>query len=286
VGEDASARFRACFRKKEICNSLFQARRMLGEVVKRAVGRIAVDSLSHMRDGPHLLVVDDDFEIRDLLARLLGARGFRVSTAREEREMRRVLSTSRVDLIILDLMLPGKHGLTICREIRVSDSIPIIVLTAMGDSTDKVIGLEMGADDYVPKPFDVRELESRVRAVLRRTTTREHSSPREPALGVTFAGWKLDLRQRQLVSPEDTIVDLTSSEFDLLKEFAQRPQRVLGRDELIDLLRGREATPFDRSIDVQVSRLRRKIEADPRSPRLIKTVRGGGYFFTPQVERL
>jgi two-component system OmpR family response regulator len=237
-----------------------------------------------MNSVPHLLVVDDDREIRDLLTRLLSVRGFKVSTAREEKEMRRVLRSSKIDLVVLDLMLPGKDGLAICQEIRQSDSIPIIVLTAMGEATDRVVGLEMGADDYLPKPFDVRELESRIKAVMRRTSV--PGASRQPEWTLTFAGWKLDVRQRHLISPDAIVVDLTTGEYDLLKEFAQRPQRVLSRDELIDLLRGREATPFDRSVDVQVSRLRRKIESDPKNPQLIKTVRGGGYFFTPQVERL
>jgi two-component system OmpR family response regulator len=238
-----------------------------------------------MQKAPRLLVVDDDGEIRSLLSTLLSSRGYKVRTARDEREMRHILSSSRIDLLILDIMLPGKDGLTICRELRASQSIPIIMLTARGDPTDRVVGLEIGADDYLPKPFDVRELEARIRAVLRRSPAQIGSGDSDTASTLVFAGWRLDVRQRQLHSPEGAEVDLTTGEFDLLQVFAERPQRVLSRDQLLDLARGRDATPFDRSIDIQVSRLRRKIESDPQAPELIKTVRGGGYLFTPSVER-
>jgi two-component system OmpR family response regulator len=206
-------------------------------------------------------------------------------TAREEQDMRHVLASSNVDLIILDLMLPGKDGLALCRELRATKSIPIIMLTARGDPTDRIVGLEIGADDYLPKPFDVRELEARIKAVLRRSSIQADDSGGTPGPKFAFAGWTLDARQRQLTSPRGALVDLTSGEFDLLVVFAERPQRILSRDQLIDLARGRDATSFDRSIDVQVSRLRRKIEADAKTPELIKTVRGSGYLFTPTVER-
>jgi two-component system, OmpR family, response regulator len=237
------------------------------------------------RKAPRLLIVDDDREIRDLLSALLTRRGYTVLTAREEREMRQALGSSQVDLIILDLMLPGKDGLTICRELRAATAIPIIMLTARGEPTDRIVGLEIGADDYLPKPFEVRELEARIRAVLRRSGA-ESSRP-DGTLGArfTFAGWTLDARQRQLSSPEGVVVELTSGEFDLLLVFAERPQRVLSRHQLMDLARGREATAFDRSIDVQVSRLRRKIEGVGAISELIKTVRSSGYIFTPAVQR-
>jgi two-component system OmpR family response regulator len=238
-----------------------------------------------MQRPPHLLVVDDDREIRSLLSNLLSSRGYKVSTAREEGEMRRILHSSRIDLVILDIMLPGKDGLSICRELRVSQSIPIIMLTARGDSTDRVVGLEIGADDYLAKPFDVRELEARIKAVLRRAPADSTANHGQSVSVLVFAGWKLDVRQRQLQSPEGADVDLTTGEFDLLQVFAERPQRILNRSQLLDLARGRDAAPFDRSVDVQVSRLRRKIESDPQEPELIKTVRGGGYLFTPSVER-
>jgi two-component system OmpR family response regulator len=234
---------------------------------------------------PRLLVVDDDREIRDLVSSLLSRRGYKVVTVGDEHEMRHVLSSSRVDLVILDLMLPGKDGLAICRELRATQSIPIIMLTARGDPIDRVVGLEIGADDYLPKPFDVRELEARIRAVLRRSV----ADPLNPNVDLGaifgFVGWTLDARQRQLFSPEGTLVDLTSGEFDLLLVFVEKPQRVLTRDQLIDLARGRDATPFDRSIDIQVSRLRRKIEFDAKMPELIKTVRSSCYLFTPAVQR-
>ncbi len=198
--------------------------------------------------------------------------------------MQRALLSSRIDLVILDIMLPGKDGLTLCRELRASKSIPVIMLTARGEATDRVIGLEVGADDYLAKPFDVRELEARIRAVLRRTP-HEAGGSGDGKPTFAFSGWRLDARQRHLFSPEGAMVDLTSGEFDLLLVFVERPQRVLSRNQLLDLARGRDAAPFDRSIDVQVSRLRRKIEADPRAPELIKTVRSGGYVFTPIVER-
>jgi two-component system OmpR family response regulator len=238
-----------------------------------------------MQKAPRLLVVDDDGEIRSLLSNLLSSRGYKVRTARDEREMRRILNSSRIDLVILDIMLPGKDGLTICRELRASQSIPIIMLTARGDPTDRVVGLEIGADDYLAKPFDVRELEARIKAVLRRSPANGGIRHSQSVSILVFAGWKLDVRQRQLHSPEGAEVELTTGEFDLLQVLAERPQRVLSRDQLLDLARGRDAAPFDRSIDVQVSRLRRKIEADPQEPELIKTVRGGGYLFTPSVER-
>lgn len=237
-----------------------------------------------MHRMPHLLVVDDDREIRSLLSRILTRRGYRVTTAREDQEMQRVLTSSRVDLVILDIMLPGKDGLALCRELRASKSIPVIMLTARDEPTDRVIGLEVGADDYLAKPFDVRELEARIRAVLRRVPTHADYNGDGSCI-FAFAGWQLDARRRQLLSPEGAVVDLTSGEFDLLLTFAERPQRVLSRDQLLDIARGRDATSFDRSIDVQVSRLRRKIEADPKVPELIKTVRSGGYVFTPIVER-
>jgi two-component system OmpR family response regulator len=232
----------------------------------------------------HLLVVDDDREIRDLLARFLKKHGYRVTTARDGREMRRSLADWGVDLIILDLMLPGEDGLTLCRELRVGSDIPIIMLTAMGEETDRIVGLEMGADDYLPKPFNPRELLARVKAVLRRAydISARQRSERDSVL--RFAGWKLDLPRRQLESPEGVMVQLSGGEFDLLVAFVEHPQRILSRDQLLDLTRGRDAIPFDRSIDIQVSRLRRKIEVDPKEPEIIKTVRGTGYTFTPDVQ--
>ena len=238
-----------------------------------------------MGETSHILIVDDDREIRDLLGRFLTKHGYRVTTARDGKEMRRVLADWRIDLIVLDLMLPGEDGLSLCRQLRANSLIPIIMLTAMGEETDRIVGLEMGADDYLPKPFTPRPLLARATAVLRRARSEPASDRTSGDTIMIFAGWKIDLARRRLISPEDIFVDLTPGEFDLLVAFADHPQRVLSRDQLLDLARGRAAAPFDRSVDVQVSRLRRKIETDPMEPELIKTVRGGGYLFTASVER-
>lgn len=236
-----------------------------------------------MNDKPHVLVVDDHKDIRETLAKFLGEHGFRVSTAPDGKAMRRVLDNSRIDLIVLDLMLPGEDGLTLCRELRAKSNIPVVMLTAMGEETDRVVGLEMGADDYVPKPFSPRELLARVRAVLRRAQSlpEQARTPDEPI--AHFEGWKFNAARRELETEDGTVVPLSTGEFNLLQVFVQHPGRVLSRDLLLDLTQGREAAPFDRSIDTQVSRLRRKIEVDPRDPQIIKTVWGGGYVFTPQL---
>ncbi|ALJ34215.1 response regulator [Azospirillum brasilense] len=234
---------------------------------------------------PHLLVVDDDREIRTLLSQFLTRHGFRVTGAKDGVEMMRTLDSARVDLIVLDLMMPGEDGLSLCRRLRAAPETaqtPVIMLTAMGEETDRIVGLEMGADDYLAKPFSPRELLARVKAVLRRASGPPVAGG---AVGKTlgFEGWTLDLAKRELRSPDGVLVQLSAGEYDLLVAFVEHPQRVLTRDQLLDLARGRSAVPFDRSIDVQVSRLRRKIEPDPADPTMIKTVRGGGYLFTPAV---
>lgn len=228
-----------------------------------------------MNDGPHILVVDDDREIRDLLARFLRRHGFRVTSAADGREMFEALATGRIQLIVLDLMLPGEDGLSLCRRVRGASDVPIVMLTALGEDTDRIVGLEMGADDYLAKPFNPRELLARVRAVLRRAQSR--SEPVQTGRQIAFSGWMLDAGTRDVTAPDGTPVALTAGEFDLLLALAERPGRVLSRDQLLDLTRGREAGPFDRSIDVQVSRLRRKLGEHHMEPELIKTVRGGGY---------
>lgn len=231
--------------------------------------------------SPHILIVDDDREIRDLTARFLRKHGFRASTAANGREMDSQLAGGRFDLIVLDLMMPGEDGLSICRRLRSRGPIPIVMLTALGEETDRIVGLEMGADDYLPKPFNPRELLARVKAVLRRS---DAAAPETPAgRKLAFSGFTLDLAARELRDREGSPVALTAGEFNLLAAFAERPRRVLNRDQLLDLTHGREASPFDRSIDVQLSRLRRKIEADPGAPALIKTVRGGGYVLAAEV---
>ncbi len=241
-----------------------------------------------MERTPHILIVDDDREIRELLARFLDKHGLRVSTATDGRDMKQALADWNIDLVVLDLMLPGEDGLTLCRNLRANSSVPIIMLTAMGEETDRIIGLEMGADDYLAKPFNPRELLARIKAVLRRfEAPAGRPAAGAAATGATFdfAGWALNLGKRELKSANGVLVPLSGGEFNLLQAFVERPGRVLSRDQLLDMTRGREAQPFDRSIDVQISRLRRKIEDDPATPSLIKTIRSGGYMFTANVVR-
>ena len=239
-----------------------------------------------MTIAPHILIVDDHREIRDLVSRALAKEGFRVSTAGDGRVMRKVLADSRIDLIVLDLMLPGEDGLALCRALRAESNIPIIMLTAKGDEVDRVIGLEMGADDYLPKPFGSRELISRIKAVLRRchmpaTNEEDRQKPKR----YLFDRWSFDAETRELFRDDGVVVPLSTGEYDLLLALVERPQRTLTRDQLLDLARKRAANAFDRSVDTQVSRLRKKIERDPSDPKIVKTVWGGGYVFTPTVRQ-
>lgn len=229
-----------------------------------------------------ILIVDDDAEIRQLLSSYLERNGMRAQAVADGRAMRAALAGGRFDLVILDLMLPGEDGLTLCRNLRARSNLPVIMLTARGDQTDRIVGLEMGADDYVPKPFDPRELLARIKAVLRRTQS--PSAPAVEASRMQFAGWTLDLARRQLTSPNGVVVALSGGEYRLLKVFLEHPNRVLSRDQLLDLTSGREATPFDRSVDVQVGRLRRRLGDTGQEPALIKTVRGEGYVLAATVE--
>lgn len=239
-----------------------------------------------MANAPHILIVDDHREIRDLVSRALTKEGFRVSVAADGRAMRKTLAQSRIDLILLDLMLPGEDGLSLCRSVRAESRIPVIMLTAKGDEVDRVIGLEMGADDYLPKPFGSRELVARIRAVLRRSQdTLSAAQPSDRPKQYHFDRWRLDIGARELQREDGVILPLSTGEYDLLIALVERPQRVLSRDQLLDLARGRAANALDRSIDTQVSRLRRKLEKDPSDPKLIKTVWGGGYMFTPAVSQ-
>ncbi|MCZ8181485.1 MAG: response regulator [Beijerinckiaceae bacterium] len=231
----------------------------------------------------HILMVEDDPEIARGTTRFLTQSGFRVSHAPDSRAMDRTLRDAKIDLVLLDLMLPGEDGLSICRRLRASHTMPIIMLTAMGEEMDRVVGLELGADDYIAKPFSSRELVARIRAVLRRGANIRGNAPDEHGSKRVFAGWALDVAARQLHNPEGARVTLTGAEFDLLVVFADRPRRVLTRDQLLDLTQGRAAGPFDRSIDTLVSRIRQKIEVDPKDPVFIQTVRLGGYMFTPEV---
>ncbi len=236
-----------------------------------------------MSASPHVLIVDDDREIRDLTGRYLKKHGLRVDAAPDAKAMDRLLQGGRFDLVVLDIMLPGEDGLSICRRLRASTGLPIIMLTAVAEDTDRIIGLEIGADDYLTKPFNPRELLARIRAVLRRADGIGGPAGEGANPTLAFAGWRIDPSRRELFSPDGVLVALTAGEFDLLVAFAEHPQRVLSRDQLLDLTKGRDAQPFDRSIDVQLSRLRRKIEADPKNPEMIKTVRSGGYIFTNPV---
>ncbi|MFB2831841.1 response regulator [Aeromonas jandaei] len=234
----------------------------------------------------HILVVDDHSEIRDLLKRFLEQHGLRVSCARDGKEMKRLLEEREFDLLVLDLMMPGEDGLTLCRELRAKSSLPIIMLTAMGEETDRIIGLEMGADDYLAKPFNPRELLARIKAVMRRTQAETQPAAETLTRDLRFDRWLLDVNRRELVDEDGVGLSLSTAEFDLLKVFLERPQRVLSRDQLLDLARGREAVAFDRAIDTLVSRLRRKLERDPKNPELIKTIWGGGYMFSADVTQV
>jgi two-component system OmpR family response regulator len=237
-----------------------------------------------MERPDHVLVVDDDAEIRKLLGEYLQRNGFRVSLATDGREMRRALEQTRPDIVVLDLMLPGDSGLALCRDLRADSSLPVIMLTARTEEVDRIVGLEMGADDYLAKPFSPRELLARIKNILRRT--RSLPPTRSDAHRVRFAGWTLDLAARQLVAPDGVVVALSGAEFRLLTVFVERPNRVLDRNQLMDLTVGRDGVPFDRSVDVQVSRLRVRLRDDAREPRIIKTVRSEGYVLAATVERL
>jgi two-component system, OmpR family, response regulator len=234
--------------------------------------------------APNILVVDDDRETRTLIAKYLRGNSCNVATAQDGREMARQLAQQRVDLIVLDLMLPGEDGLSLCCKIRATSQLPIIMLTARGDEVDRILGLEMGADDYLPKPFNPRELLARIRSVLRRQAFAQTASAADGAATLTFLGWRMECRLRELRNPDGALMAMTSAEFDLLQALCQRAGRVLSREALLDLTHGRSAGSFERSIDVLISRIRRKIEPDPKNATIIKTVRSGGYMFTPEVE--
>jgi len=239
-----------------------------------------------MEPVPHILVVDDHREIRELLAKFLARHGLRVSVADGGQQMRKALQQAAVDLVVLDIMMPGEDGLSLCRHLRETGELPVIMLTAVAEDTDRIVGLEVGADDYLTKPFNPRELLARIRAVLRRT--KSLPPQREPLAGerLAFDRWVLDVDRRELTDGEGVLTPLSNGEFQLLTALLAHPGLVLSRDQLLDLTRGRSAEPFDRAIDNLVSRLRRKVERDARNPELIKTVWGGGYRLACKVERL
>jgi two-component system OmpR family response regulator len=236
------------------------------------------------KSSPHIAVVDDHPQIRELLVRYLGSHGYRVSEADSAASFRRISERGSIDLVVLDVMMPGEDGISLCRDLRTSSQIPVIFLTAVSEDSDRILGLEMGADDYLTKPFNPRELLARIRAVLRRT----NSLPiqRAPVLTgrICFGGLTVDMERREIIGADGVAAPLSTAEFRLLGTFITHPGIVLSRDELLDLSQGRAAEPWDRSIDNQVSRLRRKIETDPKNPELIVTHWGGGYSFTGKVE--
>ncbi len=241
-----------------------------------------------MDKATHLVIVDDDQEIRNLLSNFLKNHGFCVSTAKNGEDFFALLKKeSDIDLVILDIMMPGIDGIEICRRLREKSNVPVLMLTAVTDETDRIIGLELGADDYLPKPFNPRELLARIKAILRRTQeTSTLGSQKGLGTALTFAGWTLDKATRRLFSADDIEVPLSAGTYDLLVAFLDHPQRVLSRDQLMDITKNRLADAFDRSIDVQISRLRQKLEIDAKNPQIIKTVRTGGYLFTPTVKKI
>lgn len=239
-----------------------------------------------MTSVPHVLIVDDEPAIRDLIRNYLGRHGLDVSVASDGQEMREQMARRSVDLVLLDLGLPGEDGLALTRHIRSHSNVGVIIVTGSGESVDRIVGLELGADDFVAKPFDLRELLARVRSVLRRTTAAAQEPEASPRVqGLRFAGWQLDTQGRRLFNAAGAEVELTTGEYDLLCVFAENPNKVLSRDQLLQATRNRDAAPFDRAIDMQIARLRRKIEIDADKPALIKSVRGAGYIFTAAVQR-
>ena len=232
----------------------------------------------------HILIVDDDAEIRGLLGEYLQKQGYRATAVADGKGLRAAMEKSRPDVIVLDLMLPGEDGLALCRDLRARSEIPIIMLTARGDETDRIVGLELGADDYVAKPFNPRELLARIKSVLRRTRSLPDNLKPEEAGSYRFADWTLDVATRNLTGPDGVVVPLSGTEFRLLRIFLEHPNRVLTRDQLIDFMLSRDAAPFDRAIDVQVSRLRHRLREDAKEPAIIKTVRGQGYVFAAHVD--
>jgi two-component system, OmpR family, response regulator len=238
-----------------------------------------------MSNPCHILIVDDDADLRQMVASYLVEYDLRVTGVADGRAMRDALARGGVDLVLLDLKLPSEDGMNLAREMRETSSIPIIMLTGRKDDVDRILGLELGADDYLTKPFNLRELLARIRTILRRTQAHplSHMTGRAPQT-YRFGGWELDLRSRRLTSNEGERVELTHAEFALLAAFLGAPERILSREELLELSRGNDENVFDRSIDVQILRLRRKIESDPSRPKLIRTERGAGYLFNAQVE--
>lgn len=282
----------ACFRRSamrawnENCNRLSQTATRLPGVTRfrrmpRAIGYGR--GMDDMNKTPHILVVDDHRDIRDAVSRYLERNGMRASVARDANEMDRMLATGRFDLVVLDVMMPGEDGLSVCRRLAAGGRVPVLMLTALGEETDRIVGLEIGADDYLAKPFNPRELLARIKAILRRAARAEPAAGALTGGRIGFAQWVLDTDRRALVARNGAETALTTAEFRLLTILLERPRMVLGREQLLDLTAGRAAAAFDRTIDNQVSRLRRKIEKDPARPEILTTIRGGGYCLAADV---
>ena len=237
-----------------------------------------------MENKDRILIVDDDPEIRRLLVDYLEKHGFETVAARDGREMWQGLERHAIDLVVLDLMLPDTDGLTLCRDLRARSNMPVLMLTARGEEADRIVGIEMGADDYLVKPFSPRELLARIKSILRRTRALPPNLRPESQRCLAFAGWRLDTATRALTAPDGVVVPLSGGEFRLLRILLEHPNRVLNRDQLVELIHGREAEPYDRAIDVQVSRLRQRLRDEGREPQLIQTVRGEGYVLAASVE--
>jgi DNA-binding response OmpR family regulator len=237
-----------------------------------------------MTGEPHVLIVDDERDILDPLASYLSKNGFRVSKARDAAAAREIIAAHAIDIALIDIMMPGEDGLSLTGFIRATQKTPVILLTAKAEETDRIVGLELGADDYVTKPFSPRELVARIKAVLRRSSSDRVTAPDAEAFAI--GDWVLRTGERELVGKDGSAVSLSTGEYNLLLAFVTHPRRVLTRDQLLDLSQGREMAAFDRSIDNHISRLRKKLEADPREPKLIKTVWGGGYTLAADVRRL
>jgi two-component system OmpR family response regulator len=245
---------------------------------------VRVELERHDGTMDHILVVDDDRDIRELLSEYLQKQGYRISVAGDGRAMRAAIAVAMPDLIVLDLMLPGEDGLTLCRELRSQSDVPVLMLTARSEEIDRIVGLEMGADDYLAKPFNPRELVARIKSILRRARALPLNLRPDEARLIHFSGWTLEIATRDLMAPDRSRVALSGTEFRLLRIFLDHPNRVLTRDQLIDLTQSREADPYDRSIDLQVSRVRRRLQDNPKEPALIKTARGQGYVLASEVE--
>lgn len=259
----------------------------MATAASRPAERTSDGALSGMNDQPPitLLLVDDEASLRQPLADYLSRQGFVVRQASDAAKARTALNEETPDLVLLDIMMPGEDGLSLCRHLIEAKKLPVIFLTARGEATDRIVGLEIGADDYVVKPFEPRELVARIRSVLRRATRQLDKAELVDAM-YEFDGWQLDPLKRRLIDPEGAVIPISSAEFRLLSAFVEHPRQVLDRDRLLDMVQGREAHLFDRAVDNQVSRLRRKMEEDSRDPKLIQTVWGGGYRLAADVRRV